>query len=404
MIAIRIIACLGLLGLCAACSKDDFDNWIAKHNLREYSALKAEDRAFRFKLFCRTFELVREHNKKYESGLSTYFMRVNQFAAHTEEERDVLFGARLPSGAQPASSPAPVKSSAEKRGENNVTKVDWRTTGKVSSVKNQGQCGSCWAFSAIGAIEGAVSIADNFAWNTSDTEQGYSVDQCLACTPGTFGCQGGYPWLCFEHIIKNGGIDSNEDWPYLSDDCNAAKEKFEKVASIVSFSNVTENDEADLRRALVKQPVSVSINAKCDAFMNYGGGVLDDDCGGGVQQIDHSVLAVGYDTSAKDPYYIVKNSWSEGWGENGYVRMKIGENIDCIACKAFYPKAGPTPPKPQPEIKCAAGTYDPSSTPTSCPTGSTCCCGKKKFWKPKQCAETRCCLSNQKCTDGKGCQ
>ena len=124
----------------------------------------------------------------------------------------------------------------------------------------------------------------------------------------------------------------------------------------------------------------------------------------GVQQIDHSVLAVGYDTSAKDPYYIVKNSWSEGWGENGYVRMKIGENIDCIACKAFYPKAGPTPPKPQPEIKCAAGTYDPSSTPTSCPTGSTCCCGKKKFWKPKQCAETRCCLSNQKCTDGKGCQ
>ena len=182
-------------------------------------------------------------------------------------------------------------------------------------------------------------------------------------------------------------------------------ELVEKVASILSYSNVTENDETDLRRALVQQPVSVSINARCDAFMNYGGGVLDDDCGGGVHQIDHSVLAVGYDTSAKDPYYIVKNSWSEDWGENGYVRMKIGVNIDCIACKAVYPKAGPTPsPKPAPELKCAPGTYDPSSVPTSCPKGSKCCCGKKKFWKPKECAATECCLEGQTCTDGKGCQ
>ena len=113
----------------------------------------------------------------------------------------------------------------------------------------------------------------------------------------------------------------------------------------------------------------------------------------GGTHIDHCVLAVGYELTGKDSYYIVKNSWGTSWGENGYVRMKIGDNLDCIACKATYPQAGPKPPgPPPPEVKCPAGTYDPNDDATSCPKGSTCCCGKKKFWKPKQCAQTECCL------------
>eukprot|EP00944_MAST-04C_sp_MAST-4C-sp1_P000465 g465.t1 len=352
--------------------------------------------------------LVEEHNtKKYETKLSTFYMRINQFAAHTPEEKQNMMGSKLTTVARREQSKKIQAIGGKTRGPHfgasqNVSSVDWRLQGKVSSVKNQGQCGSCWAFSAIGAMEGAVSIQEKFKWNTSDVTEGYSVDQCLECTPGTFGCQGGYPWLCYDHIIKNGGIDSEKDWPYLSDDCNAAKEKLEKVASILSFANVTENDESSLRDALVKQPVSVCIDAQCDAFMNYGGGVLDEDCG---THIDHCVLAVGYELTGKDSYYIVKNSWGTSWGENGYVRMKIGDNLDCIACKATYPQAGPKPPgPPPPEVKCPAGTYDPNDDATSCPKGSTCCCGKKKFWKPKQCAQTECCLSDTKCVDGKGCK
>ena len=297
-------------------------------------------------------------------------------------------------------------------------------------------------------MEGAISIAEGFTWNTSDVNEGYSVDQCLECTPGTMGCQGGWPWLCFDHIIENGGIDSEKDWPYLSESCDAAKEKFEKVAAISAYKNISDGDEEGLRRALVQQPVSIGVRANCDAFMHYGGGVLDEDCGGGERQIDHAILAVGYNLTAKTPYYIVKNSWGSGvssaflfrffapclsdcfagsiclamhtnsilffykyactnpytqffkWGEDGYVRMKVGDNLDCIACKATYPvSAKEQPPQPPtPEIKCPTGTFDPSlKEPPTCPKGSNCCCGRNYFWKKGQCKDTFCCLEDEVC-------
>ena len=383
------------------CALPDFEAWADKFDQRHL--LTSTEVEARQDLFCETKKVIDEHNaKKYDVGLSTFYMKLNQFAAHTAKEKEIMMGRKM--GATTRRKKEHTQPPLFGRSQN-VSAVDWRLHGRVSSVKNQGQCGSCWAFSAIGAIEGAVSIKENFTWNTSDVNEGYSVDQCLECTPGTFGCQGGYPWLCFNHIIENGGIDSESDWPYLSDSCNLAKEKLEKVATILSYNNVTDGDENGLRDALVLQPISVSIAANCDAFMHYGGGILDEECGGGEQAIDHSVLAVGYNMTAKTPYYIVKNSWGDSWGEQGYVRMKVGDNLDCIACKAVYPRAGDKPPGPPPaEVRCAAGTYDPDSDATSCPKGSTCCCRKKKFWKPKECHESTCCLSGHTCTDGKGCQ
>ena len=151
------------------------------------------------------------------------------------------------------------------------------------------------------------------------------------------GCSGGFPWLCMKHIIENGGIDSEKDWPYMtSPGCDAAKEKYEKVAMIESCSNITADDEKAFRAALAITPVSVGINAQCDSFMNYGGGVLSDDCGGGKNQIDHAVLAVGYDT--KDDYWIIKNSWGKEWGMDGYFRMgPIGENMCGVSTCSTYP-------------------------------------------------------------------
>ena len=107
---------------------------------------------------------------------------------------------------------------------------------------------------------------------------------------------------------------------------DAAKEKYEKVAAISAFENITDGDEAALRAAIARQPVSVAVRANCDSFRNYGGGVLDDDCGGGENQIDHAVLAVGYNPTALPPYYIVKNSWGANWGMLGHGWLQAAQN------------------------------------------------------------------------------
>jgi hypothetical protein len=145
----------------------------------------------------------------------------------------------------------------------------------------------------------------------------------------------------------------------------------------------------------------VGWQSNCD----YGGGVLDISCSDQEDDIDHAIIAVGYNlkpSNGDGPYYIVKNSWGTGWGENGYVRMAVGTNIDCIACEAIYSVAAAPLPPPPPLEKCPDGTTDPKN-PASCPQGSTCCCKHQSFFE-KRCEITQCCLSSQTCKVGKGCQ
>jgi C1A family cysteine protease len=288
-----------------------FADWAIAHN-KHYPT--SEERAVRFEIFSQSLERVRSHNAKYEAGESSYFLSLNQFSDLDTNEKRMVLGAR-----KPAHPIADLSLPPAQRISSFPDAVDWRSLGKVTSVKDQGGCGSCWAFSAVAAMESAQAIANNFTWPetpwTGDNI-GYSELEVVACTPDTFGCGGGWPRSAYNFIAGNGGIDSEAGWPYPDEfaprtriDCDAAHRTFELFATVKGYVNVTRNDESALQQAIAQQPVSIAIAVNCDAFMEYGGGVLDSSCSDQESDIDHAVVAVGYNlkpSNGDKPYYIVK--------------------------------------------------------------------------------------------------
>jgi len=201
----------------------------------------------------------------------------------------------------------------------------------VTPIKNQQQCGSCWAFSAIGSTEGAHAIKTGNLVSLSE-------QQLVDCSgpQGNQGCQGGLMDQAFQYIITNNGVTTEAAYPYLAAQgtCNT---NVTSAATLSSFVDVTPGDENALAAATNIGPVSIAIEADQQCFQFYSGGILSDPtCG---TQLDHGVLVVGYDTDAttKTPYWIVKNSWGTSWGEAGYVRLIRGTDECGLATEPSYP-------------------------------------------------------------------
>jgi C1A family cysteine protease len=212
----------------------------------------------------------------------------------------------------------------------NDDNFDWKSQGAVTPVKNQGQCGSCWAFSATGAIEGAWKIKSGSLVSLSEQQ----LVDCAGST-GNQGCNGGLMDRAFEWVIKNGGICSEAAYPYTARGGACAK-TCSPVAKLTGYKDIPQGSEAALMTALRAQPVSVAVEADKQAFQFYSSGVLDDtSCGA---RLNHGILATGYGTQTKQ-YWNVKNSWGTGWGESGYIRMVRGKNQCGIASMASFPTA-----------------------------------------------------------------
>jgi C1A family cysteine protease len=192
---------------------------------------------------------------------------------------------------------------------------DWRSKGAVTAVKDQGQCGSCWSFSTTGLLEGW-----NFLHNKKLTT--FSEQQIVDCDKKVNeGCNGGWPYLAVQYAGQN-GLETEADYPYTAEDgkCKYTKAK----ATIVNknYTFITPNSTDALKTAITANPISVLIEADQDVFQLYKSGVIWRNCG---SQLDHAVLAVGWQKVVGIDSFIVKNSWGADWGQSGYVYISTNE-------------------------------------------------------------------------------
>ena len=194
--------------------------------------------------------------------------------------------------------------------------VDWRKEHRVTTVKNQGTCGGCWAFSASEAVEGAWSIKNNVLYNLSQQE----LIDC-STSYGNRGCNGGSMDMAFQYIIDN-GLCTNLSYHYVGQDQECQKDNCSSVVTVSNYTDILQNNETELKKVVVQQPVSVAIQANKRSFQMYQSGIYSDlECG---TELDHGVLIVGYGYSLEQDmkYWIIKNSWGVNWGENGYIRIQ----------------------------------------------------------------------------------
>jgi len=200
--------------------------------------------------------------------------------------------------------------------------INWKTKGAVTAVKNQGQCGSCWAFSSTGSIEGADQIAGGDL--TSLSEQ-----QLMDCSKaeGNMGCNGGLMDNAFKYVEKH-PLETESAYPYKMRTGSRCEAHGTGVGHISGFSDVRQDNAEALKAALMNGPVSIAIEADKSVFQRYTGGVITSRACG--KKLDHGVLAVGFDTEANgEEYFLVKNSWGASWGVDGYVKISAASSNVC---------------------------------------------------------------------------
>ncbi|KAI4375688.1 hypothetical protein MLD38_013529 [Melastoma candidum] len=288
-----------------------------------------EEHEYRFSVFRSNLRRARRHQKLDPSAVHG----VTQFSDLTPKEfRRTYLGLNRRGGGR-IGLPKDANEAPILPTEGLPEDFDWRDRGAVTGVKNQGQCGSCWSFSATGALEGANFLATGNLVSLSEQQLVDCDHECDPEEPGSCdsGCNGGLMNSALEYTLKAGGLMREEDYPYTGTDRATCKFDKSKIAASVANFSVVSLDEDQISANLVKNgPLAIAINAVY--MQTYIGGVsCPYICS---RRLDHGVLLVGYGSAGyspirlkEKPYWIIKNSWGETWGENGYYKICRGRNI-----------------------------------------------------------------------------
>jgi len=292
--------------------------FVAEHGKSYGTKEEFEFRADQFKA---TLQKLLAHPENSSSTVGVNFM-----ADWTEEEFKKLLGYKHGLTSSNAETHYSVEAGSP---------IDWRDQGAVTAVKNQAACGSCWSFSATGALEGAHFVATGNLVSLSE-------QQLVSCSSsyGNHGCNGGLMDYAFAYTHDH-PLTTEGTYPYVSGHgsvptCDKSLEASGTV-SASTYTDVTTGSSTSLQSALATGPVSVAIEADRMVFQYYTGGVITGtSCG---TSLDHGVLAVGWGTENGQDYYIVKNSWGASWGESGYVRIGVedGNGVCGIQMAASFP-------------------------------------------------------------------
>ncbi|GLT68336.1 hypothetical protein SLA2020_405800 [Shorea laevis] len=367
-----------------------FEQWKEKHQ-KVYR--HAEEAKIRFENFKRNLKYVIEKNANRKSNTG-HKVGLNRFADLSNEEFKMTYLSKVKKqGSKMCRLREKKKMGRRVESCTAPSSLDWRKYGIVTEVKDQGECGSCWAFSSTGGMEGINALVTGDLISLSEQE-------LVDCDTTNDGCDGGYMDYAFEWVINNGGIDSEADYPYTSLNgvggvCNTTKEE-RKVVSIDGYEDVEQSDDAILC-AVLKQPLSAGMDGSAIDFQLYNSGIYDGSCSDNPDDIDHAVLIVGYGSEDGEDYWIVKNSWGASWGMEGYFYLRRNTDLPYGVCAINYmvsyptkessspspypsPTGPPPPPSPPSPPPPPPSPPPPSPSPSECgdysycPSDETCCC------------------------------
>lgn len=308
--------------------KEEWNTFKAAHGKSYQSQMEEK---YRMKIFMENKALIAKHNHLAHQGHHSYFLKMNQFGDLFHSEFSATMNGFRMDLKKNDSSDTGVSFLAP-NGFEAPTMVDWRDKGAVTDVKDQGQCGSCWAFSATGSLEGQhfrktghlVSLSEKNLVDCTDNDK-----------YGNKGCSGGFFDAAFKYIRDNHGLDTEKSYPYLPREGECHFSSSNVGATDEGFVDLPSGDEEALAMAVAAHgPISVGIDADHETFQFYSHGIYDEpECANDEHSLNHAVLVVGYTPD----YWLVKNSWAKTWGEDGYIKMPRGANKCGIATAASYP-------------------------------------------------------------------